>query len=103
MRVGGFRVGYEGSQDHDLVLRCAELTTPDRIRHIPRVLYHWRARAGSTATDVETKPYARQAGARALQDALERRGIAGTVGLPREDYYQVEYRAGARNRRPSAF
>ena len=92
-RAGGFRVGYEGSQDHDLVLRCAELTTPDRIRHIPRVLYHWRARAGSTATDVETKPYARQAGVRALQDALERRGIAGTIELAHKNYYQVEYRA----------
>ncbi len=91
MRAGGFRIGYEGSQDHDLVLRCAELTTPERIRHIPRVLYHWRARAGSTATDVETKPYARQAGARALQDALARRGIAATVALPRENYYQVDY------------
>jgi GT2 family glycosyltransferase len=90
-RVGGFRVGYEGSQDHDLVLRCAELSAPERIRHIPRVLYHWRARAGSTATDVETKPYARKAGVRALQDALERRGIAATVTLPRENYYQVDY------------
>lgn len=94
-RAGGFRVGYEGSQDHDLVLRCAELTRPERIRHIPRVLYHWRARAGSTATDVEVKPYARTAGVRALQDALARRGIAGKVELPRENYYRVDYRPPA--------
>ena len=42
-KVGGFRVGFEGSQDHDLVLRCADATEPSKIRHIPHVLYHWRA------------------------------------------------------------
>ena len=42
-KVGRFREGYEGAQDHDLVLRCADATTPERVRHIPRVLYHWRA------------------------------------------------------------
>lgn len=41
-RVGGFRVGMEGSQDYDLALRVLAETTPDRIVHIPRVLYHWR-------------------------------------------------------------
>lgn len=49
-KVGGFREGFEGSQDHDLVLRCSEETTPERIRHIPRILYHWRAISGSTAS-----------------------------------------------------
>jgi glycosyltransferase involved in cell wall biosynthesis len=41
-QVGGARLGYEGSQDYDLALRVADATTPDRIRHIPAVLYHWR-------------------------------------------------------------
>ncbi|MBS0640294.1 MAG: glycosyltransferase [Proteobacteria bacterium] len=41
-QIGGFRIGYEGSQDYDLVLRILPLTSPDRIRHIPHVLYHWR-------------------------------------------------------------
>jgi hypothetical protein len=47
-RVGRFREGLEGAQDHDLALRCADATTPERIRHIPRVLYHWRVSAQST-------------------------------------------------------
>jgi len=40
--VGGFRIGFEGSQDYDLALRCVAATRSDRIRHIPAVLYHWR-------------------------------------------------------------
>jgi O-antigen biosynthesis protein len=41
-QIGRFREGFEGSQDYDLALRIAAMTTPDRIRHIPHVLYHWR-------------------------------------------------------------
>lgn len=40
--VGGFRVGFEGSQDYDLTLRILRRTSAERIRHIPHVLYHWR-------------------------------------------------------------
>jgi glycosyltransferase involved in cell wall biosynthesis len=76
--AGRFREGYEGSQDHDLVLRVAELTS--RVVHIPRVLYHWRTLAGSAAGAVDVKPYTAQATIRALRDALLRRGIRGQVG-----------------------
>jgi glycosyltransferase involved in cell wall biosynthesis len=41
--VGGFRVGFEGSQDYDLALRCVAATQSDKIRHIPAILYHWRS------------------------------------------------------------
>jgi O-antigen biosynthesis protein len=44
-RIDGFRMGFEGSQDHDLALRMIALTRPDRIAHIPKVLYHWRQKA----------------------------------------------------------
>ena len=96
-KVGGFRVGFEGSQDHDLVLRCAELTSPERIRHIPRVLYHWRAAPGSTASteSLGAKPYAWRAAAQAIDEHLRRRGIDGTVGEAIRLYYQVDYRAPA--------
>ncbi|UJL71515.1 glycosyltransferase [Agrobacterium vitis] len=40
--VNGFRAGFEGSQDYDFTLRLLKLTSPERIRHIPFVLYHWR-------------------------------------------------------------
>ena len=46
-RIDGFREGYEGSQDYDLALRSARVTTPDRIHHIPSVLYHWRSNYGT--------------------------------------------------------
>lgn len=75
--VGGFADGFDGSQDHDLVLRVTERAR--RIVHIPEVLYHWRAVAGSTALGVDNKSYAWEAGVRAVQAHLDRVGIAGTA------------------------
>lgn len=75
--LGGFREGYDGSQDYDLVLRVTELT--DNIVHIPKILYHWRACPGSAAGEPDAKPYAYEAAVRALQDAVDRRGWKGTV------------------------
>jgi O-antigen biosynthesis protein len=71
-RSGGFRQEYDGAQDFDLALRIAEFTTA--VRHIPRVLYHWRMHPGSTASSAESKPGTHDAGRRALQDAMKRRG-----------------------------
>ncbi|WP_035879949.1 glycosyltransferase, partial [Cryobacterium sp. MLB-32] len=75
--VGGFRSEFEGSQDHDLVLRVTEQAR--RIVHIPRVLYHWRVIAGSTAEVTDNKPYAWDAGVRAVNAHLARVGIAGSA------------------------
>jgi GT2 family glycosyltransferase len=75
--IGGFRLGYEGSQDYDLVLRLTERTS--HVRHIPRVLYHWRIHPASTTAGMDTKPYAEIAAIKALGDALERRGEPGRV------------------------
>jgi GT2 family glycosyltransferase len=75
--VEGLRVGFEGAQDFDLVLRLTEKS--QRIHHIPRVLYHWRAHSESTAQSIEAKPYARQAGLRAVEAALQRRVEPGAV------------------------
>lgn len=76
-RVGGFREGYEGSQDYDLALRCIEQLQPQQIVHIPHVLYHWRAIPGSTALAVGEKSYAAIAAERALADHFERTGQRG--------------------------
>ncbi|MCO5323735.1 MAG: glycosyltransferase [Nocardioidaceae bacterium] len=75
--VGGFREGYDGSQDHDLILRVTEQAR--RIEHIPEILYHWRVVPGSAAGGVDAKPYAADAGLRAVQDHVDRLGIAATV------------------------
>ena len=77
--TGGFREGFEGSQDYDLALRCIERLRADQVRHIPRVLYHWRIAEGSVAADSKAKPYATEAARRAIADHLQRRGVAGHV------------------------
>ena len=77
--IRGFREGFEGSQDYDLALRCVDRLKPEQIRHIPRILYHWRAVAGSLAAVPDAKPYAKEAARRAIGDHLQRQGIAGRV------------------------
>ncbi len=77
--IGGFREGFEGSQDYDLALRCVERLKPAQVRHIPRILYHWRAVAGSLAAVADAKPYAKEAARRAIGDHLQRQSIAGRV------------------------
>ena len=77
--LGGFRTGYEGGQDYDLTLRVVERLAPEQVVHIPHVLYHWRAIAGSTALDAGEKNYAADAGRRAVVDHLARVGLAAEV------------------------
>ena len=90
-RVGGFRVGFEGSQDYDLTLRCIEEIQPKQIEHLPWVLYHWRAGDQSTASCATAKPYAQEAARRAVQEHLDRRGIEGTVVPSLGVYLQTKY------------
>ncbi|MDD3761407.1 MAG: glycosyltransferase [Acidithiobacillus sp.] len=77
--IGGFRPGYEGAQDWDLAIRILERIRPEQIRHIPRVLYHWRVIPGSTALDTDEKPYAHQAQWRVLTEHLQRMGSAAQI------------------------
>ncbi|MHB1601868.1 MAG: glycosyltransferase family 2 protein, partial [bacterium] len=88
--IGGFREGYEGSQDYDLALRFIEKVKPNEIRHIPRVLYHWRMTEGSTAVSVESKSYAVIAARKAVQDHLDRLNVkAKVVEAPLLPMYQL--------------
>ncbi|SOE80812.1 Glycosyltransferase, GT2 family [Caballeronia arationis] len=77
--VGGFRRGFEGSQDHDLALRCAEIAGADKIVHIPHVLYHWRISPGSTAGSGSEKPYAVIAGVKAVEEHFSRTRVNAVV------------------------
>ncbi|MFQ3683985.1 glycosyltransferase [Roseiflexus sp.] len=70
--IGGFRAGYDGAQDYDLVLRVVERTRRSRIHHIPDVLYHWRIIEGSTSANYWNKPKAMEASLRLLDEHLTR-------------------------------
>ncbi len=79
-QVGGFRKGYEGSQDYDFFLRATERAK--HVGHIPRVLYHWRVVPGSTAAGGNEKNYSFEAGRKAVEDSLKRRNVIGRVYQP---------------------
>lgn len=85
--VGGIRPGFEGAQDHELLLRLMERTR--RFAHIPKVLYHWRTLPGSTATDASAKPAASEAGRRAVAAHLEREGETATVETSSPGLYRI--------------
>jgi glycosyltransferase involved in cell wall biosynthesis len=89
--VGGFREGFEGSQDHDLILRCIERLQPYQIRHVPKVLYHWRAIQGSTALSRAAKDYAASAGARAVAEHLDRLGTGARVEELSHGHFRVRW------------
>ena len=84
--VGRFRKGFEGSQDYDLALRVIERSTPDKIRHIPFVLYHWRSLEGSVAAGEKEKSYALDAARKAIREHLKRRGIKATVNAGNDEF-----------------
>jgi O-antigen biosynthesis protein len=81
--VGGFDPAYEGSQDWDLVLKVTERARA--VVHVPRVLYHWRMLESSAAASGEAKPWAAEAGVRAVQAHCDRIGLPATVSLDRGD------------------
>lgn len=85
IKLGGFRKEYDGAQDYDFILRCCENIYSDnlgatvRIKHIPRVLYHWRINNTSVASNPHKKEYAKEAGKKALADHIKRMGVYATV------------------------
>lgn len=89
--LGGFREGREGSQDYDLALRCIEVLKADQILHIPRVLYHWRSHADSTAQSGSNKGYALRVGQQVLNEHFQRVGIKATSELLDFGMYRTRY------------
>ncbi len=94
------RKEYDGSQDYDLILRACRFAEEEggseRIVHIPRVLYHWRCHASSTASNPGSKDYAYEAGRRAIEDALKERGMPDGKELTVSDtkhhgFYHIDY------------
>ncbi|WP_428374901.1 glycosyltransferase family 2 protein [Lichenicoccus sp.] len=92
--VGPLRREYDGAQDHDFILRCAELLEPGRIHHVPELLYHWRITPNSTADSVSNKQYAVEAGVRCVADHLARTGHPAQVSaIDRLSIYKVDWMA----------
>ncbi len=89
--LDGYRSGYDGAQDFDLYLRLIDLKPI--VKHVPRILYHWRAAETSTARDFSTKKGVLEAGVRAVTDHLERNNRVGVVspldGQP--GFYETVY------------
>ena len=89
--IGGFRKGFEGSQDYDLALRVIEQIDDSQIRHIPRVLYHWRVIKGSVAYSLDEKPYAHERARDAIREHFGRMGKSATVCPAIIDLHRVRY------------
>lgn len=91
LAVGGFRSEFDGSQDHDLLLRMSEKTK--RFTHIPKVLYYWRMHKGSVASGVNAKPYVVEAGLNAVKENIALSGYNAEVTPISSDVpvYRVKY------------
>ena len=92
VKAGGFNKKYDGAQDHDLILRCCDIAGEDKIAHIPRILYHWRIHAGSTAGNPMAKVYAYESGKRAVRDFLKGKGIdVSVLDTAHRGFFRVVY------------
>lgn len=91
-RINGFRLGCEGSQDYDLALRFTEEISEKHIRHIPHILYHWRAIGGSVALAPEEKTYAHDRAREVLTEHFARKHINATVSRGFSQYHRVSYK-----------
>lgn len=89
--IGGFRAGFDGSQDYDLILRATERAR--KVAHIPAILYHWRVVPGSAAGDVHAKPYAYDAGKKAVESHFARHNISVNVAKLNPGSYQHRFTA----------
>lgn len=89
-QVGELRKEYDGAQDYDFILRCAECARA--IGHVPRILYHWRCHKESTAENPFSKQYAVEAGKRAIEAHLARLHVNGEVAARKDmGFYTVKY------------
>lgn len=89
-KAGGLNKEYDGAQDYDFVLRCVDVGAV--VRHVPKILYHWRIHEGSTAGNSENKAYAFDNGCRAIEAHLKRCGDPGRAGVTANlGVYHVSY------------
>ena len=87
-KTGLFRPEYDGSQDHDMILRLTE--EAKHVCHIPKILYYWRSHPNSVAADIGAKTYAIDAAKRAVHDHMR-------------DYYGIEVKVESTRAFPTIF
>lgn len=97
-QVGGFRAEFDGSQDHDMILRLTEKAK--KIVHIPQILYYWRSHPQSVAQSIGAKSYTVEAGKRAVLDSLARQGIKATIESSRAlpTMYRLRYETDTKHK-----
>lgn len=91
-----FRSEYDGSQDHDMILRLT--TAAENVVHVRKLLYYWRSHAGSVASDISAKTYAIEAARGAVSDHLRRQGFEGFEVVSTrafETIFRIKYRLTA--------
>ncbi len=91
-RTGKFISEYDGSQDHDYILRLTENATC--ISHIPMVLYYWRCHAESVAANIDAKRYALEAAYKAVGAHINRLGMEADIWSSNKapSVYKIEYK-----------
>ena len=91
-QAGGFDERFDGAQDHDFILRCCDMADPERIFHIKKVLYHWRAHDRSTAANPQAKLYAYESGKSAVRHFLKKKRICAEVSdTAHSGFFRVSY------------
>ncbi|MEG1886832.1 MAG: glycosyltransferase family 2 protein, partial [Oscillospiraceae bacterium] len=90
-KSGYFNKDFDGSQDHDMILRLTE--NAEKIAHIPKILYYWRSHPNSVAQNIDSKQYAITAGIHAVEAQLDRLGMPGKVESSRvnKSVYRIRY------------
>lgn len=90
-KAGRFSKNYDGSQDHDFILRATEKAK--KVVHIPEILYFWRSHPNSVAENIDAKTYAIDAGKRAVADHIFRMGMSAVVesSVAFPTIYRIKY------------
>lgn len=91
-KAGRFRKEFDGSQDHDLILRLTEQA--EKIVHIQKILYYWRSHPASVAADINSKTYAIEAGKKAVLESIHRSGMEAVVESSKAfpTIYRIKYK-----------
>ncbi|CAB1243278.1 Glycosyltransferase, group 2 family protein [Ruminococcaceae bacterium BL-6] len=91
-KAGWFRKEYDGSQDHDIILRLT--SQAEKIVHIPKLLYFWRSHSNSVAADINSKTYAINAGKKAVLDHLKNAGLIASIESSKAfpTIYRIKYK-----------